>query len=160
MAASLGALSLAAVSAGGFAANALLGPRNLPADAASQDWKPPKLAIVELPPPKSASADAQTLTRPIFSKNRRPSHKAPAAPAAPPLVPTAAAPGDLTLAAIVKHGGVSSAFIISGSAPDGEWKKVGDTVDAWTVAAISDADLTLKSGDQAVKLRLFPGPPQ
>lgn len=161
MAGALLALSFAAVAAAAFAAYALLGSSDEAAQSAAPDWKPPTLASVEPPPPKSPSGDVQTLSRPIFSKNRKPSIKAPSAPAAESIpAVTTAAPADLTLAAIVKHGDVTSAFVISGSTPDGEWKKVGDMVDAWTVAAISDADLTLKSGDQAVKLRLFPDPPQ
>lgn len=161
MAGTLVLLALTAVVAGVFAAFAILGPRNQAAQSAVQEWKPPTLASVELPPPKSPSADVQTLSRPIFSKNRKPSVKAAAGPTAEPVpAATTAAPADLTLAAIVKHGGAASAFIISGSAPEGEWKKIGDLVDSWTVASISDSDLTLKNGDQAVKLRLFPDPPQ
>jgi threonine dehydrogenase-like Zn-dependent dehydrogenase len=162
MAGTLGLLVLVALAAAGFATYALVGPQSEAAQSAARDWKPPTLAIVELEPPKPASADVQTLTRPIFSKNRKPSTKAPTpAPAAAAAIEaTVAAPTGLTLAAIVKHGGVSSAFIISAGAPDGVWKKVGETVESWTVAAITDLELTLKNGEQAVKLRLFADPPQ
>lgn len=153
----IAALLLATTLSAGFAIYALIGPQSQTAQSAAPDWKPPTLAIVELPPPKPSSADVQTLSRPIFTKNRKPAVKpSGAAPAAAPAPEaTDEAPAGLTLSAIVKHGGVASAFVISPTAPEGEWKKIGERVDTWTIAAIADVDLTLTNGDQAVKLRLF-----
>lgn len=162
MAGILCALGLVSLVAAGFAIYATVGPQSETAQSAGPGWKPPTLAIVELEPPKPASADVQTLSRPIFSKNRKPSTRTgSAAPAAEPAIEaTGEAPNGLTLAAIVKHDGVSSAFVISAGAPEGEWKKVGEKVESWTVAAINDLELTLQNGEEAVKLRLFADPAQ
>jgi len=151
------------LAAGLFAAVAILWPESPDAQSAAPDWKPPTLAVVELDPPKPASADVQTLTRPIFTKNRRPAPKAAARPLNPEATETAGAPPGLSVGAIVKSRGVARAFVISSATPDGEWKKVGETVENWTISSIAALELTLTNGDQAVKLRLYSdateGPP-
>lgn len=156
----LGALAAATLAAAGFAAYALLGPEAEDAQSAAPDWKPPTLAIVELEPPTPASADIQTLSRPIFSKNRRPAPRT-AAPRAEnaETAETLGTPSGLTVGAIVKRGSVSHAFVISSDAPDGEWKKVGDKVDAWTISAIKAMELILNDGERSMKLKLYAEPP-
>lgn len=161
MAGTLGVLALAAICAAGFAAFALLGPQYQESLSNAPEWKPPTLAAVELAPPKPASADAQSLSRPIFSKNRKPAPRTSAtALVDPSLAAPVVAPAGLSLAAVVRHGGVASAFLLSASAPEGEWKKIGEKIESWTVAAITDLEVTLKNGDQSVQLRLFDEPRQ
>jgi len=156
--------SLLAMTAGAglFVAVVILWPESPGSESAAPDWKPPTLAVVELDPPKPASADVQTLSRPIFSKNRRPAPKA-APKGGGEAATTAGAPAGVTVGAIVRSGKVNHAFIISPSSPDGEWKTVGDMVESWSISAIAATELTLRNGDEAAKLTLYSdateGPP-
>lgn len=141
-----------------FAVRAIQAPLELDSAAKAPDWTPPTLAAVELDPPKPDSAYAQSLTRPIFVKSRRPQPKT-AAPAE-----TAAlseGPSGLTVAAIVRHKTKLQAFVTSADAPTGAWRQVGDVVDSWTVVSITPAEIVLQSGDQrgAVKLLYGETPP-
>ncbi|PPD46211.1 MAG: hypothetical protein CTY15_02260 [Methylocystis sp.] len=153
-------LAIAAVNilAAIFAFDAVMGPMGAKTDGAAPDWKAPTLAIVELDPPKAASADAQALTRPIFSKTRKPSPRA-ARPEGAATAASSAAMG-VSVAAIVKKGkGAAQAFVISADAPEGAWKKVGDAVDAWAISDISADALKLRSGDGAATVKLYADPP-
>ncbi|WP_036284658.1 hypothetical protein [Methylocystis sp. ATCC 49242] len=162
MAGILVALLASTATAGLYAALAILWPQTDGSQSAAPEWKPPTLAVGELDPPKPASADVQALSRPIFSKNRRPTPKT---AGVRPVTPDAeaAAPAGLSVGAIVKSGGTAQAFVISSGAPEGEWKKVGDMIDTWTVDDITSLELTLKNGEQEVKLKLYSdeteGPP-
>jgi hypothetical protein len=156
----LALLFAAASSAGLFAAYALLGPEGADTPISAPEWKPPTLAVGELDPPKPAAADVQALSRPLFTKSRRPLPKAANAPASPDVFGEAAAPSGLTVSAIVTDKKKRQAFIVSGESPQGAWKKVGETVDSWTVSAINPADLILTSGSQSMKLKLYGEPQQ
>lgn len=148
----LGATTLAAAL---FAAYAFLGPLGSDADVKAPDWTPPTLAVVDLDPPKAPSADVETLSRPIFTKSRRPSPKV-AKPAASETGPLTAAPSGITVGAIVRNKKATQAFIVSLETPEGAWKQVGDTVDSWTIATIDRTELILKNGQQMAKLKLYP----
>lgn len=148
----LGATTLAA---GLFAAYAFLGPLGSDADVKAPDWTPPTLAVVDLDPPKPDSADVETLARPIFTKSRRPSPKA-AKQQATETGPLTAAPAGVSVGAIVKNKKATQAFIVSLDTPEGAWKKVGDTVDSWTITTIDRAQLILQNGQQTAKLKLWP----
>lgn len=149
-----------------FAAYAFLGPLGSDADVKAPDWAPPTLAVGELDPPKPASEDVETLSRPIFTKNRRPSPKAAAPQAAPETGPVADTPTGVTVSAIVKNKAGARAFIVSPESPDGAWKTIGDTVDSWTIATIAGSEILLKNGPRAAKLKLYaeeqvqPAPPE
>lgn len=148
-----------AVGAGVFAAYAILGPISSDDGATAPDWTPPTLAVGELDPPKPASADVETLSRPIFSKSRKPAAKA-ARPQAPvESVPTATAPNGLTVGAIFRGKKTSQAYLISADTPEGAWKKVGDTIDSWTIKAIRHQEVILESGGRSAKLPLYPSDP-
>lgn len=150
----LAAIAGAALLAALFALNAVMGPMGAAFESGAPEWKAPTLAIVELNPPKPASADAQALTRPIFSKTRKPSPKAANARAAEPV--TSGAPMGVCVAAIVKKGkAAAQAFVISAETPEGAWKKVGDAVDSWTISDISGDALKLRSGDGAATVPLY-----
>ncbi|MGB5087289.1 MAG: hypothetical protein WBO09_22455 [Methylocystis silviterrae] len=89
--------------AGLFAISAIFGSNGSDSEVAAPDWKPPTLAIGELDPPKPASADVETLSRPIFSRSRRPSPRTSKPQSEADLSPSAIAPGGLTVSAIVKN---------------------------------------------------------
>ncbi|WP_424363017.1 hypothetical protein [Methylocystis parvus] len=138
-----------------FAAYAFIGPLGSDADVKAPDWTPPTLAVVDLDPPKPPSADVEALSRPIFTKSRRPAPKV-ARQQATETGPLTAAPSGITVGAIVKNKKATQAFIVSPETPEGAWKKVGDTVDSWTIATIDRAELILKNGQQMAKLKLWP----
>jgi hypothetical protein len=149
-----------------FAAYAFLGSLGSNADVKAPDWAPPTLAVGDLDPPKPPSADVETLSRPIFTKSRRPSPKAAAPQVAPETGPVSETPSGVTVSAIVKNRDGAQAFIVSPESPDGAWKRIGDTVDSWTIAIIAGSEILLKSGERAAKLKLYaeeqaqPAPPQ
>ncbi len=142
--------------AAGFAAYAVFAPDNAPQAAAMAEWKAPLPAVVALGEPKPASADVQTLSRPIFDKNRRPAKKGAAAVTAPTTV--AESPVGVLVTAIVKHDGKSHAYIVSGAT--GDWKDIGDKVDSWSVDAITADEVTLNNGAASARLRLYGAEPR
>lgn len=144
--------------AGLFALSAIFGSNGLDSEVAAPDWKPPTLTIGELDPPKPASADVETLSRPIFSRSRRPSPKAKSQVEAD-LSPNAIAPDGLTVSAIVKNTEAHQAYVVSKDAPEGAWRQVGDTVDSWTISRIDRHEVILKSGEQTASIKLYPDPP-
>lgn len=144
--------------AGLFALASIFGSIGLDSEVAAPDWKPPTLTIGELDPPTPASADVETLSRPIFSRSRRPSPKAKPQVEAD-LSPNAIAPGSLTVSAIVKNKETHQAYVVSQDAPEGAWRKVGDTVDSWTISRIDRHEVILKSGEQTASIKLYPDPP-
>ncbi len=122
------------------------------------DWRPPTLTQYEALATKPADADVQTLTRPIFSKTRRPylsKDKKQASPAAP--IP-AAPPTNLKLLGLAKYKDVQSAFIVSGSTPGGKWCAVGDEIDGWKVTRMQNSEVILQSDDRTVQISLYPEP--
>jgi hypothetical protein len=140
-----------------FAAAAVLWPVRWDEGAAAPDWNPPTLAVVELDPPKPPSADVEALSRPIFAKNRKPSPKSAASAVDPTTI--SEAPTDLAVTAIVKSKKVAQAFVTSPETPEGAWRKVGDTVGAWTLHKILHAEVVFQNGDQMTKVKLYAPPP-
>lgn len=140
------------LAAGLFALRAALGRIDRYDSFSTPEWKPPSLEITGLNPQKVANADVQSLSRPIFSKSRRPS-------------PKAANPGSLgngstdidgiSVTAIVLSKKTIEAFFVSANSPEGTWRKVGDTVDAWTITAIAPKEITLQSAGQMKILKLY-----
>jgi hypothetical protein len=155
----LSAIALALLSASTLgmallAIYAIHGPLGPDSGAGVPDWTPPSLAVVELDPPKPASADVESLSRPIFSKNRKPGPKAATAPTAQTAAVPDAPPG-LAVTAIVRDRKTSRAFVVSAEAPEGAWRKVGDVVDSWTVTTIAPTEVVLQSGGQLSKVKLY-----
>lgn len=149
----LGLLAATTVFAALFATYALVGPLGSEAETTAPEWNPPTLEIGELAPPKPDSAYEQSLTRPIFSKNRKPMPKSAGRPTE--ALATGDGPVGVTVNAIVKRGKRSQAFVVSSETPEGEWKKVGDSIESWTISAIGSDDLTVTNGDKAAKLKLY-----
>jgi hypothetical protein len=152
----LAALSATTLATGLFALYAMLGPTGADDGPAAPEWKPPTLAIVPLDPPKPAGADVETLSRPIFSKARKPAPKSLMATAETNL---SAAPQTLSVSAIVRNKKTKQAFFVSSDAPEGSWRKIGDTVDSWTIKAIEPKEVVLQNGEQTTKVKLYADPP-
>jgi hypothetical protein len=146
-----------------FAIYALVGSQGGETETIVPDWNPPTLSIIDLDPPKPENADDQALSRPIFAKTRRPSPKAASRSNSSGPIGTTGGPTGVTVGAIVMTGKTSQAFILSSEAPAGEWKKIGDTVDAWIISTIARDQLILRNGGRSVRLRLYedksPQPP-
>lgn len=145
--------------AGLFALSAIFGSNGLDSEVVGPDWKPPTLAIGELDPPKPASADVEALSRPIFSRSRRPSPKSAKLQVDSDISPNAIASGGLAVSAIVENKEMHQAYVVSSDAPEGAWRKVGDTVDSWTISMIDRHEVILKSGQQTTSIKLYPDPP-
>ncbi|HEY8162008.1 MAG TPA: hypothetical protein VIF34_07055 [Methylocystis sp.] len=154
----LAALAAITLGAALFAAVAMLGPAGSDVVVSAPDWTPPSLAVVELGPPKPAGADTEALSRPIFSKDRKPSPKTAKAAASIP-GQDAAAPAGVTVSAIVKKKKMEQAFMVSPALPEGDWKKVGDTVDAWEISRIDGDGVVLSNGAKTAKVKLFSDDP-
>jgi hypothetical protein len=122
------------------------------------DWRAPLFEQSKSGAPRPENAVPQTLTRPIFSKTRRPFIAKGNPPelreAQEPLVP----PPGLMLLGVVKHKAGQSAFIVSSSTPKGKWCGIGDGVDGWKVTLVQDLEITLQSGARTVQLSLYPAP--
>ncbi|PPD10091.1 MAG: hypothetical protein CTY36_01335 [Methylocystis sp.] len=146
-------LSAIASGTAAFALYATIGGLSADSGVSVPDWTPPTLDAIELGPAKPASADVQSLSRPIFSKNRRALPKSDAAPIEAATLSDA--PTDLIVAAIVRHERKAKAFLVSASSPQGAWRKVGEVIDAWTVASIANAEVILQNGGQFTKVKLY-----
>ncbi|KAF2992329.1 hypothetical protein OGR47_10785 [Methylocystis sp. MJC1] len=140
-----------------FAAIAFLAPIDSDATVSAPAWTPPTLAVADLAPPKPASADQESLSRPIFSKNRKPAPKIAKASTATAAEMAAAPPG-LAINAIVKNKKTTQAFVTSSESPDGLWKRVGETVDSWTISAIERDGVVLTNGAQTARVKLYADP--
>ena len=124
------------------------------------DWRAPTFVAAPLPAQKPASADVQTLSRPLFSKSRRPSAiAAKPAPSETEKANPSAPPPNVMVSAIVKFGPRTQAFVVSSTAPEGKWLAVGETVDGWSVDAIHSSGIVLKNGERTMMTPLYPEAP-
>jgi hypothetical protein len=123
------------------------------------DWRPPTLAKYEALPQKPPGADVETLSRPIFSKNRKPfaKEKKNASDNQAALAPVAPPPG-LSLSGVTKYRNKPMAFMVSVTTPKGKWLAVGDQIDGWSVTQVQNMEITLASGDHSIRLTLYPEP--
>jgi hypothetical protein len=123
------------------------------------DWRPPTLTQYQALASKPENADVQTLTRPIFSKTRKPfsskEKKTPAAGlASAPVTPSSG----LTLSAVATYHKSRRAFLVSAATPKGRWCAVGDDIDGWNVMQVQNLEVVLRSGERTVRLTLYPEP--
>ena len=146
------ALSIVTMGMGIFALRSLLGRAGDEEAVAALDWKPPSLAIVSLDPPKPANGDIESISRPIFSKTRKPTLKT--AYAVSP-ANTTTDTGALSVTAIVLNKKIMQAFIISSDAPEGAWRKIGDSVDSWSITEIAAKEVIIQNGGQKRVLPLY-----
>jgi hypothetical protein len=136
-----------------YAVFAVFGPQGASAPD-TPEWHPPAFVAQEAISHPAAANDVQTLTRPIFSKTRRPAPAASGA-AAPKQQAAEAVITGLQVAGIAKAAHAKRAFILSPSTPNGDWFAAGETIDAWTITTIGDTELTLKSGSKSATLQLY-----
>ncbi len=148
----LGGLGFVTLGSALFALASLWAPTIAPAPANS-DWRPPSLEAENPDAARAPSEDKETLSRPIFFKNRRPPPR-PAAGAA--RAPTSQPAEGLSLGAIIKFRDAGRALVVSTATPGGKWLETGDNIDGWTVERIEEAKLTLHNGEQTVVLKLYP----
>jgi hypothetical protein len=139
------------LSAAAFAASAIFA-REAPSPGPSVEWKAPTFALVASIRPRS-NVDLHTLSRPIFSRTRRPAN---AASPRPPAPVAAIAPSGVSLKGIIKYGRSAKAFLTSSSNPQGDWKTIGDKLDSWTVDQIEQEHLSIKNGTQFLQYSLYP----
>jgi hypothetical protein len=104
----------------------------------------------------SASDDAQTLSRPIFWKSRRPRPIAAKSDRGDGFAGIPTAPAGLSLGAIIKSGASARAFVVSGEDPEGRWLALGESVQGWTIAEVGESELKLVNGAQSARLQLYP----
>lgn len=109
---------------------------------------------------------AESLARPLFHSSRRPFKAAPAASEEPPPVeevavsveePPAVAKPSLRLVGVSVSNGQRR--ILLGLGDEGtalQWYGVGDSVQGWTVAAISGKAVRLESGVERFTVTLYP----
>lgn len=134
-----------------FAASAYFG-RETPKVGPSVAWKAPTFASIALTHDHS-SVDLHTLSRPIFSRIRRPQSAA-SPRALDPASPSP--PARVSLKAIVKYRSLAKAFLTSANTPQGEWKIVGDKFESWTVHQIEQDGLAIRNGTQLLQYSLYP----
>jgi hypothetical protein len=157
MLAGLTPLALLTIFSAGFAVSALIMSFE-PASLAKSEWRPPTLSALAPPPSTPAGLDEQTLTRPIFTKSRRPSSSARQA-SMESTAHTESAPPGFALGAIIGFGPSKRAYLLGHGATAGEWLSVGEMFEGWTIAEIGELNLTLKSGARIAILKLYPDPP-
>lgn len=120
------------------------------------EWKPPTLDILALDAPKPASGDIEALSRPVFTKTRKP---APKTPVSPTNTNAPVVADSLSITAIVQNKKSAQAFVVSAESPEGAWRKIGEKVNIWTITAIKSDEVVLKSGNQTAKVKLYADPP-
>ncbi len=123
------------------------------------DWRPPTLTQYQALASKPENSDVQTLTRPIFSKTRKPflAKDKKSLSAGPAAAPVALSTG-LTLSAVATFHKGRRAFVVSAATPKGRWYAVGEDIDGWNVAQVQNLEVTLRSGEKTVRLTLYPEP--
>lgn len=126
--------------------------RDTPIPSPSVAWKAPTFASVA-PTRDYGGVDLHTLSRPIFSRTRRP--QSAASPRAPdPAAPSP--PARVSLKAIVKYRSLAKAFLTSANIPRGEWKIVGDKLESWTIHQIEQDGLAIRNGTLLLHYSLYP----
>jgi hypothetical protein len=148
----LALLAMLDVVAFAFALLSLIGHDDASPPAKS-DWRPPSVLSPAAGRAAIASDGAQTLSRPIFWKSRRPR---PIAGRADGFAGIPSAPAGLSLAAIVRSGASVRAFVVSGEDPEGRWLAPGEAVQGWTIAEVGELELKLVNGAQSARLQLYP----
>ncbi len=156
MIAGLAALGIMTSASALFAFRAIVGPTEGAAPTKSE-WRLPTQSSLSSLRSGSAISDVHTLTRPVFSKSRRPHPSMPSGENAATEIPTVSG---LTLGAVVQFHGSPRAYIFSDGTSVGEWLFVGEKVRGLTVTEIGKLDVTIQSGAQSSKLRLYPEPPR
>ncbi len=145
------AMSLLTLASGVFALRSAMAPVTLPIEA-KQQWRTP-VALSDAARGARAppALDTQTLSRPLFSKSRRPSEaqkrKVEAHAAGPSTIPAG-----MTLRAIINFGQDTQVFLVTNATSDGVWLKVGEQIEGWTLTEVSPTEVTMRNGDKTARL--------
>lgn len=153
----LALLAALAVGAGVFVVYSFTSEGPSPADVASE-WRPPARDGHSALDSKPASADVHTLSRPIFSKSRRPAPAAKEGPRKETAATIVELPPGVSVRAIAKTGKSLQAFVASSDKPEGGWLKTGDSVEGWTIHKIDRLHVILESDGRSAELKLYPNP--
>jgi hypothetical protein len=143
-------LSAIDIAAGLFAWRAIVAPdegQAVPARAA-----PAMIPAASAVPLGDATRDdSETLSRPLFSKTRRPSLHA-ADPQAEAL--SSPPPAGLKLLAVILFGHDARAFVSSAANTEGKWLGVGDALENWKVESIAAQDIALHQQDDRISVAI------
>ena len=125
-------------------------------------WQPTEnFATTERLRPEKPLALSEALTRPLFSRSRRPFDPVQAIVAAAVVAPVpqpAAPPPDasqLSVRGILIEGASRQALIVTPEFPDGVWMTTGAEVMGWKITGLGPNGITLKTGQQGVDLKLY-----
>jgi len=100
--------------------------------------------------------DSETLARPLFVKSRRP----PKSVALVNGARAAIAPPGMKLHAVIGFNRSSQAFVTSDGAAAGQWLKVGDLFENWTIESIMAQEIALRRDEENVRVGLdYDSPP-
>lgn len=150
-AAALCGLALFCAGAFVFAVKSLHDPLTDAAPESARSWRPPIYSLETPQASKRAPSDEATLARPVFSKSRHPREKTDEAAASAKLL-SSVAPTGLSLKGVVRVGGKTSVFIVSPRFAEGQWLKLGEALDGWTVKEAHDGVVTLSDGERSKRL--------
>lgn len=125
-----------------------------------------KLRMDEKTPPLSSSDPegfSETFERPLFSPTRRKPIPMPVVEPTPPAEPLPApaqevsnpSPAPALLGVSVTQT-VPRALLVANGKQEANWFRNGETIDDWTIAAITKEEVTLQRGEQSVRLSLHP----
>jgi len=148
----LGVLSLSTVSAAYFALSSIFSPISHEV-IAKAEWHAPSVLEAARTAVAPSAHDEQTLTRPIFSKTRRPqSVESQAVVTKDAPIHAAPLPAGISVKAVAIAGNARSAFLIWDAFPEGKWMREGEAIQGWTVSSVRKLDLILQSGEQSSRL--------
>lgn len=125
----------------------------------------PELPVQSYQPPPFESF-AQTLARPVFSRDRRPYQPVLPAPPPPPrlpppppgaVVPRRSAEG-IGLLGILMNGPAHRALLRLPSFPKGQWVNEGEEISGWILTLVAQDHAVLQAEGQKLELRLYRDP--
>lgn len=105
-----------------------------------------------------APAGPETLSRPVFSPERRPfaPPPPPAVAVLPAVAPPAPQPAEaLSLVGVLIEEGRRQALLAAPSFPEGRWLEIGATVSGATITSIDAGSVALSSGAGLSRLQLY-----
>jgi len=129
------------------------------------EWNDAKPAAPPEPAQELSGQVSEALLRPLFHASRRPFEMAAPEPVNPEPVPeaiamqpepTAAAPPELRLAGVSLSGSRKQALIVAVQTSEARWYSAGETVEGWTIASVTSAEVTLANSGQSITVGLYP----
>jgi hypothetical protein len=129
-----------------------------PLPALVNGWRAPTTARLQIGSlAKSNASYEETLSRPIFSRSRRPQNLEETGELQ---ADNALSEPEFSVAAVVQYNGIRRVFVIGGDAPEGAWRSAGEKIEGWTISEVTRSDLELTGGGKVKRVGLYPwGPP-